>query len=141
MECVICFGTLPKVRLKPCDHEICQECIMPYMKIYSTCPSCRETIHACDPVFKTNRKTKDVILMKDTDQKLGISIVNDADGLLITNIEFGSVAMTYGLKKRDKILAMNGLPCPSKDVLSKICSMLTVVVFTVESASWFSNII
>ena len=138
MECVVCLEISPKVRLNPCNHEMCEECITTYMKKFATCPMCRETIHACDPVFKTSKKTRDVVLTKDAHQKLGLTIVNDTNGVLITHVEFGSVAMTYGLKKNDKILTLNGLPCLSKDVLSKICDALTVVVFTVEDKPWYS---
>tara|TARA_Y100000741_G_C18171919_1_gene525619 strand:+ start:294 stop:725 length:432 start_codon:yes stop_codon:yes gene_type:complete len=138
MECVICFEKIPKVSLKPCNHEMCEKCIVTYVKRFSTCPVCRVTIHACDPLFKTNKKTRDIILIKDIGQKLGIVIANEIDGVVVTNVEYGSVAMTYGLKKKDKILALNGIPCPSKEILSQICNVLSVIIFTIECTSPFS---
>lgn len=45
-SCIICFDEIPKnnVTVTPCMHVFCKDCIIPWIREYKNCPTCRANV-------------------------------------------------------------------------------------------------
>ena len=123
MECVICLA-LPKVSetmrsWNMQGYNAIHENIL-YMSMQRN--------HSCMRSSIQDKQKNKRWFWWAHDQKLGISIVNDADGLLITDIE--SVLLQWHMDwKKETKFCNEWTTCPSK-MYYKICSMLTVGIYS-----------
>jgi hypothetical protein len=121
-ECGICFAEQRMVRIRPCGHEYCRECLRRAFVINPRCPTCRADVRGVSELLIDERVQK----VRVSTAEHGI-VVSAKRGVLICKAESDGAAWTQGvLRTPAPLLAINGVPCATN---AKLASAL------LESAS------
>lgn len=117
-ECPVCFHTVPQTQFQ-CGHRMCPRCTHQMLHHDGRCPLCRTTITSCDPPLVDCTgfpNTFYVELIRTTnDEKFGISIETD---MTVKWAAKDNVAYMAGMRRKNIILEVNGLPCYENNVVA-----------------------
>ena len=130
MDCAICLDRLqtPCGITIPCIHHFCFNCIYECLLKIPTCPVCRTQITDLthDPEFdqllnpnaiQTNKDEEDNTIMLHFGREkcipAGITVANNTKGpgVKVIKTEQKGLAYRSGIRKRDVIIKINGIPC------------------------------
>ena len=147
-ECPICYQDFPEkkmIKLAPCRHEYCNECITKSCTHNGPkCPLCREIICAILPIHnpqisdKTNKKSNHLTIITELkdDKRAGVTLYNKSVGeenkVLVSKLKKGDV-FSKCLHINDCIESINGIPLrchkESIDIIENItCKFHTTVI-------------
>ena len=126
--CVICLNYINNpCTMVPCTHVMCSECMNKCLKYDTHCPICRHGICEIIPPFPINCFYIQVFVYLDKSLKFGFTIQTDLKQQQVVISSFTnkqSVAFVCGLRKKDIILTINGLPCHTLKTTLQILSYM-----------------
>ena len=117
----MCFHTVPQTHFQ-CGHRMCPQCTHQMLRHDGRCPLCRTTITSCIPplIDCTGFPNAFYIQLARTtdDERFGVTIGND---MTVTRVEKGSIAYVAGVRCKNIVLEVNGVPCYNHEV---VCAMI-----------------
>lgn len=137
-ECPICLEELSMTRLEPCAHKVCFRCLHRLLRRSALCPICRGTLHGCTPSIVVHNESPTVrrcqLTRCDSDEPLGIALAPLDDGVQLKTVDPLGFGAAMGLRSRDVVLAINGLPCYSIAALRSIVRTPTLEIWVEQAA-------
>lgn len=117
-ECPVCFHTVPQTQFQ-CGHRMCPRCTHKMLRHDGRCPLCRTTITSCNPVLSyctgfPNAFYIELVRTAD-DERFGITIGTD---MTVTRVEKDSIAYAAGVRCKNIVLEVNGIPCYNNTVVT-----------------------
>lgn len=117
-ECLVCFRTVPQTQFQ-CGHRMCPQCTHKMLRNDGRCPLCRTTITSCIPPLIDctgfpNAFYIEIVRTTD-DERFGITIGTD---MTVTRIEKDSIAYAAGMRCKNLVLEVNGVPCYNNKVVT-----------------------
>jgi hypothetical protein len=117
-ECPVCFRTVPQTQFQ-CGHRMCPGCTHKMLRHDGRCPLCRTTVASCIPplIDCTGFPNAFYIeLVRTTDnERFGITI---GDDMTVARNEKDSIAYMAGVRCKNMILEVNGVPCYNNNVVT-----------------------
>ena len=114
----MCLHAVPLTQFQ-CAHRMCPQCTHQMLRHDGRCPLCRTTITSCIPplIDCTGFPNAFYIeLVRTTDdERFGVTIRND---MIVTRIEKDSIAYAAGVRRKNMILEVNGVPCYDQHVVT-----------------------
>lgn len=139
MICGICLETINKSVAGSCNHHYCYDCLIIWLKTKNKCPKCNNILYEINfdkefdelisdyrkikgemtPIKKYNymeniiEKKISIDFNKHKNEEIGITLTNNTNGpgVKIENVIENKLAYKHNLKKGDKIIFINNIPC------------------------------
>ena len=123
--CAICLAEAAddECRVVPCGHAFCRACIVRWLDVadraaVGTCPHCRGVVVGLSPPPRASaaavRPLRRVLHIRCAQgEHVGVTVSDAAacGGVRVVRTERADAAHRAGLRPRDVILAVNGVPC------------------------------
>ena len=114
----MCFHTVPQTQFQ-CGHRMCPGCTHEMLRRDGRCPLCRTTITSCNPVLVDRTDVPNAFYIElvhtTDDERFGITIESD---MTVARVERDSIAHAAGVRCKNIILEVNGMPCYNNKVVS-----------------------
>lgn len=120
-ECPICFHAKDCATLG-CGHKFCVECLLRQLKTEHRCAVCRQPMQSCSPSMVQPRPSMLNRRICITDSGGGsdaeFDVIWRASSTVVDSVN--AAAARCGICVGDVVLAVNGIACTSKSILTDV---------------------
>jgi predicted metalloprotease with PDZ domain len=122
-ECAVCLENLQNpTQLQPCRHKFCTKCIRRMLQFDAKCPSCRVGIQGLNGDARIQRVTQTASIRLDATGKFGMALIGCDNEIRVKSVRRGSPAFRGGMRANDIVLAVNSVPCFTKNTTVQLMS-------------------
>ena len=113
-DCPICYDQMfarTSETIRPCGHAFCSACLRQSFSKKLECPLCRSVPIASPGQFVVTGRV--LLCHVSADCPPGITLTNDGPSVRVVRVQKNDAAARGGLKRNDRIVSINALPCRS----------------------------
>ena len=130
-ECPVCFLDVPLVAFR-CNHAMCASCLTRMLERDGRCCICRTTLVGCTP--SVTHDTRCTICIQGSKNASDLFGMRFDPHLRVASLRRGAVAKRRGVRVGDRLVGVNGLPCPDRHVTERIVRACDTCRLTFERA-------